>query len=70
MKHNETVGHRQKNDKTITWLTVVSYKQHLCKQFCYLKEKPVTTTKYAPMCVWKEEVYLPEWGALPGFQTL
>lgn len=58
MKHNETVDHGQKNDKTITWLTVVNYRHHLCEQFCYLKEKAMITTKYVPLYVWKEEVYL------------
>lgn len=48
--------------QNITWLTVVNYKHHLCEQFCYLKEKPVVTTKYIPLYAWKEEVYLLQWG--------
>lgn len=55
------------NDKTITWLTVVNYKHHLCRQFCHLKEKPMATTQCVPLYVWKESVYLLEWGVPTWF---
>lgn len=74
MKHNETVGHRRKNGKTIIGLTVVNRKQRFLRMVLLLEGKADSRSSSQRMlpCMLEKNRFT-SWcptRALPGFQTL
>jgi hypothetical protein len=73
MKHNETVGHRRKNGKTITGLTVVNRKQRFLRMVLLLEGKANARSSSQRMlpCMLEKNRFT-SWcptRALPGSQT-